>query len=960
MAPWKSEALKKQLEEETGNLLRWEADEEVANKELDAKLKHVAEVKVAQNTEIEALEKQNEILRKRVAVAEQKKEEMQRKALFAQRKSEVLLERFNMVATDVERVQSRGSVVKVSVEPVEELTKAMRQLEVAHRQEKQEKAAESRKVVAEGEQQAQQLAVKKQRIQDLNVELEGELAKGDGEMKDLEDRLKQLKSAKEDLDEEDARLDEVLKEQECEIKKVDEQLAEQEREIRRRKEDAKEAEEMFNKQLGQEQEEVDQIEKQVEELRKLEANLKKTKATEEDELLDLKTSIKELVAQNDALTGEVKQLEVQVLDITQGKQTEAVLEEMRIQIEEANMATKVAESQGAAMAEVEKEKEELVRRNSEHNEELERLASENKNVEVGLAAKKETLSHLKEQVVELLEKQKMEDEQILEHETKAEELQKCLEEELSRANEAQLMVNSLEKETEEEQQRSSDLKAELEMKTKQKEVEVLKQAKVSARIQEVCQKVAEIRAVKDKLVNDLKELDLQRANGDHTLTNLRLKEEEVSAQILAEDRIHQDYEVQGAEEVKRLEQAKEKLKQVDDQLKLKELEGNEKEKITTALEAAVKEKKEELQEMARQAECLGKEVAPGEEEADQAKQLLDELTAKLEQTQTNLAKEKEAEEFKLKETEQEAAEVKEMKAKLAESLTEAKQVAGEEKMLRKKDKDRKIELANLETEMNKMKTVVESASGENAKLAEENEILAETLSNLEAEADAVKRKKLNFGEELSQMNQAQMEKLKLAAEKKAKLVSEVEVIKKKIDEVEQENERLAKELQEGETIKMEKRRQLEEKKKKDLERLSTATSSNKPQNPAFTPAPSSRPKLLTSPSLKDFRENRVNFVEKNTTSKKSVFDFGSSSDEKQAGGSSNRNSFTTPRKEKKLGVPITPRNSGKPQPLESRARPGPRLFMRQSQGKNKEQSVPNNASSSMVVGVSDSCMESSD
>ena len=113
MSPWKSEALKKQLEEETGNLLRWEADEEVANKELDSKLKHAAEMKAAQNAEIEALEKQNEILRRRVAVAEQKKEEMQRKALFTQRKADVLLERFNMVTTDVERVQSRGPVAKV-------------------------------------------------------------------------------------------------------------------------------------------------------------------------------------------------------------------------------------------------------------------------------------------------------------------------------------------------------------------------------------------------------------------------------------------------------------------------------------------------------------------------------------------------------------------------------------------------------------------------------------------------------------------------------------------------------------------------------------------------------------------------------------------------------------------------------------------------------------------------------
>ena len=106
-------------------------------------------------------------------------------------------------------------------------------------------------------------------------------------------------------------------------------------------------------------------------------------------------------------------------------------------------------------------------------------------------------------------------------------------------------------------------------------------------------------------------------NGDDTLTNLRLKENEVSAQILAEDHIHQDYEVKEADELKRLEQAKEKLKQVDGQLKLKELEVNEKEKIATALESAVREKKEKLQEMAREAECIGKEAAPGEGEAEQ-------------------------------------------------------------------------------------------------------------------------------------------------------------------------------------------------------------------------------------------------------------------------------------------------------------------------------------------------------
>merc|ERR1719234_2365512 len=117
-----------------------------------------------------------------------------------------------------------------------------------------------------------------------------------------------------------------------------------------------------------------------------------------------RTSIKQTAAQNEALDVEVNQLEVQVLDITQGRPTELVLEEMRMQIAEADMATKVAESQGAAMTEVGKEKEELVRRNTVHKNELEQLNEENKDTEVQLAAGQETLNCVKEQVVEILEK----------------------------------------------------------------------------------------------------------------------------------------------------------------------------------------------------------------------------------------------------------------------------------------------------------------------------------------------------------------------------------------------------------------------------------------------------------------------------------------------------------------------------------------------------------------------------
>ena len=509
---------------------------------------------------------------------------------------------------------------QANVAPIEELVRAMEQLDVAHREETQKKVAEREKVVADGEQQAQYLAEEKQRIQDLVSELERELIEGDGEMKTMEKKLQQLKSVKEDLDEKDASIAKVLKEQELETVKVEEQLAEQRKELERKEENSREMERVFNQQIAQEREEVEKIKKQVEELEKLEMQLKKTKATEEDELLDIKNNIKDKVATNDALAEEVKQLEVKVSDISRGKPTAVVLEEMKSQFAEAEMAIKVAESQGAAMDKVEKEKEELVKMNTAYREEIEKITEESKGNDVKLTESKKRLCFVKEQVVLALEKQKKEEEYILEQEKQAQEYEKCLENGERRFCEAQLKVKNLEKEIKEEEQKSSALKLKLEAKAKEREVEFEKNIKVSGEIQDVCNKVTEMRAIREELLNGLKELAVERANGEQVLVNLKLNQEEVSAQLIAVDCTNRDLEVKVIEEMENLKQERENSKQVEESLQLKELERAKKEKIFTALEAAVKEKEEELQDVVKQTECLGKEVAPIEGEAEQVKQ----------------------------------------------------------------------------------------------------------------------------------------------------------------------------------------------------------------------------------------------------------------------------------------------------------------------------------------------------
>ena len=347
----------------------------------------------------------------------------------------------------------------------------------------------------------------------------------------------------------------------------------------------------------------------------------------------------------------------------------------------------------------------------------------------------------------------------------------------------------------------------------------------------------------------------------------------------------------------------------------------------------------------------------------------------MEEVQEELARAKEEEELKLKEAEQESVEAKEMKTKLSECVAESKKVGGEEKLWRKRVKDTAAELANSEAELTKLKSTVEAASAENAELAEESKSLSENFSNLQADADAVRKKKLNFGEELSLVTQAQAEKMRLAMEKKAKLATEVGEIEKKAQEADEENEKLKRGLREKNKAVEDMKKQVEEKKKRAQARASPSPSLSTPKPPKFTPSQSSRPNLLPtsslnkgshplqpkgfkrpvlktdvhkeklgnfgshltprsnksapealartpskSPSLSDFRRDlKLKPTQRNA---KPTFDLdsSSSSDDKETGHHSTpRTALTTPRKEKRQSAPTTPSNSRKEQPPVTRA-----------------------------------------
>merc|ERR1712192_20839 len=96
-------------------------------------------------------------------------------------------------------------------------------------------------------------------------------------------------------------------------------------------------------------------------------------------------------------------------------------------------------------------------------------------------------------------------------------------------------------------------------------------------------------------------------------------------------------------------------------------------------------------------------------------------------------------------------------------------------------------------------------------------------------------------------------------------------------------------------------------------KLGTSSSNLTPKSTKSAPSGLARTPLK-SPSLKDFRESRTSIGDKNKTPKKSAFDVGSSSDEKQADGcqgpTSSRDLFKTPCKNRKPGVPLTPSNYG--------------------------------------------------
>merc|ERR1711962_1228110 len=421
-----------------------------------------------------------------------------------------------------------------------------------------------------------------------------------------------------------------------------------------------------------------------------------------------------------------------------------------------------------------------------------------------------------------------------------------MEEEGRSRKELQDQMEFAEKEVENETSVSVQLKLDVEEKSKRKEVEIAKEANTSAVLQQVRGEVAKLKEVRDRLVLDVKRLTLERTGHEQTLACLRSKEKELATQITAEDSAHQELDIIISKESQRSEELRESLKQVDQQMQQKNLEKNEMERVVAELEIQIGKKREEYQGVVKQIDCLGKESPPCDREAEQAKLLIAEQNRKLEEVQKELARAKEEEELKLKETEQESVEAKEMKTKLSERLAESKKVGGEEKLWRGRVKDTAAELANSEVELTKMKSTVEAASAANAKLAEENKSLSQTSSNLQAEVDAVRKKKLNFGEELRLVTQAQAEKMRLAVEKRTKLTTEVGEIEMKAQEADEENEKLKRDLREKKKAIEDMIEQVEEKKQAQA-RASAALSTPKP--PKFAPSQSSRPSLLPTSSL---------------------------------------------------------------------------------------------------------------
>merc|ERR1719494_390461 len=386
--------------------------------------------------------------------------------------------------------------------------------------------------------------------------------------------------------------------------------------------------------------------------------------------------MKQQIAENEETSEVIKQLEEQILVTTGGKSAEDALMEKKQQIAAAEMATKVAECQGSAMAEVLHDKEQLVEKNNMLVQDLERLAEEDRGMGGKLAGTKVVLDQARKDVVEAETNLKRIEEKITEQEKMSQELKKRTEDEGMRRKELQAQMQLAEKDMENEVTVSLQLKLDIEEKSKRKEVEITKEANTRAVLQQVRGEVAKIKEVRDRLVLDVKRLTLERAGHEQTLACLRSKEEELATEITAEDSAHQELDVHISKESQRCEELQESLKQVDQQLQQKNVEKNERERVVAELETQIGKKREEYQGAVKQIDCLSKESAPCDREAEQVKLLIAEQNRKLEEVQKELARAKEEEELKLKEAEQESVEAKKMKTRLSECVAESKKVEG--------------------------------------------------------------------------------------------------------------------------------------------------------------------------------------------------------------------------------------------------------------------------------------------
>jgi len=792
MASQRLDALHRQLAEETGRLLCWEARQEVAARDREARILHLEQLAADGGRQEASLQASNAALRAELAEAGQRREELELRVAHIRREIAVLEAQLTAVCGEAARLVGGGKTPASQAEclEVEELTRGVHRLGLAHQEEVAARREQEQKLVGEAATETAALADTRGLLQQRLIGARWQVDASKVKLEEVKEEVKVNKKAVKEQNGHEVswKIEEAKNKKEQEKlmmaikknKKTNDELV---------KEKNKEVE--IKRKLEKEEKLVANLKEKLKKFFEVEQKLVKEEEVRDDEVADLASTAQ---AQGRLVAAAARRVEDREQELATLRPAAAALETARQQLAGTETARRLAESEAGAMEGIRGLREQLAGENQA-------FAIEIKVCEDKLEVMKQERITKKEEVAMLERKARERREEW----RSSEELSKQQKVELGRLSEAVQQVKLSIKAKEEDISAStydlSDQGEEKEAKmehlgkiTEEKEELKKKLDALDEEFNEATMNLGKMKTKKSDLEKILKELSGAEGVAGMSEMDLKKTEAEVNRKVREEEGKLKEMKNNEEKLVQDVQTLVATTEEIAKELAQMEVEKMSQIKSNRALAEEVENSKDELAGVKSRVKILRKQVdaVPTVGEAGDVEAAATQMATELERTKAELVQKAREEDSMVTNAEELREATKASKEKQADVNKLLKIAKAQFKSGKKMETDSTSALQFKAKELEKLEAKLARDAAEVAELATKKKLWTENLTKWQERKAASKEEQKvaaeRFSVELHRMAEDVIKKVQEATEQKLELKKEVQENKRQLALTDSETE----------------------------------------------------------------------------------------------------------------------------------------------------------------------------